>query len=55
LRFEEVKNIPLDGYLAMLNIGPLGGQWVTFYVIVFYSIAGKNKWEREIRDNNRGG
>jgi hypothetical protein len=54
LRFEEVKNLPLDGYQAMLNIGPLG-EGVPFYVIVLCSIAKKKNWEWEIRENNRGG
>jgi hypothetical protein len=26
LRVEEVKNIPPDGYRAMLNTRPLGGE-----------------------------
>jgi hypothetical protein len=55
LRVEEVKNLPLDGYRAMLNIEPLGGEGVPFYVIVFCSIAEQNNWEWEIRENNRGG
>jgi hypothetical protein len=35
LRVEEVKTLPLDGYRVMLNIGPLGGERVPFYRIVF--------------------
>jgi hypothetical protein len=27
-KVEEVKNLPLDGYQAMLNTRPLGGEWV---------------------------
>jgi hypothetical protein len=27
--------VPLDGYQAMLNINPLGGEGVSFFVIVF--------------------
>jgi hypothetical protein len=55
LRVEEVKNLPLDGYQAMLNTRPLGGEGVPFYVIVFCSIVEKNNWEWEIREHNRGG
>jgi hypothetical protein len=36
---EEVKNLRLDGNQTMLNIGPLGGEGVPFYDIVFCSIA----------------
>jgi hypothetical protein len=43
LRVEEDKNLPLDGYQAMLNIRPLGGEGVPFYTIVFCSIAEKRK------------
>ena len=28
-------NIPLDGYRAMLNIRPLGGEGIPFFSIVF--------------------
>jgi hypothetical protein len=42
LRVEEVKNLPLDGYRAMLNTGPLGGEGVSFFFIVSCSIAEKN-------------
>jgi hypothetical protein len=55
LRVEEVKNLPLDGYRAMLNIEPLGGEGVPFYVIVFCSIAEQNNWEWEIREHNKEG
>jgi hypothetical protein len=55
LRVEEVKTIPLDGYWAMLNTGMLGGEGIPSYVILFFSIAEKNNWEWEIRENNRGG
>jgi len=55
LRVEEVKNLPLDGYQTMLNIEPLGGQWVPFYVIVFCSIAEHNNWEWEIREHKKRG
>ena len=51
---EEVKNLPLDGYRSVLNIGPLGGEGVPFYVIVFCSITKKNNWEYEIRYHNIG-
>jgi hypothetical protein len=39
----------------MLNIEPLGGLGVPFYVIVFFSIAEKKIWEWEIRENSKGG
>ena len=42
LRVEEVKTINLDDYRAMLNTGPLGGEGVSFYVIVFCSITERN-------------
>ena len=54
LRVEEVKNLSLDGYLAMLNTKPLGGEGVPFYAIVFCSIKEKKNWGWEIRENNRG-
>jgi hypothetical protein len=38
----------------MLNIGPLGGEGVPFYVIVFSSISKKRYWDWEIRENNIG-
>jgi hypothetical protein len=50
LRVEEVKNLPLDGYWAMLNTMPLEGEWVPFYVIVFFlelrRIVGSEKLQR---------
>jgi hypothetical protein len=49
---EEVKNLPKDGYRAILNIGPLGGEGVPFYVIVFCSIIERNNWEWEIREHS---
>jgi hypothetical protein len=42
LKVEGVINLPLDGYRAMLNIGPLGGEGVPFDTIVFCSIAEQN-------------
>jgi hypothetical protein len=42
---EEVKNLPLYGYRAILNTGPLGGEGVPFYAIVFFSIAEQRNWE----------
>jgi hypothetical protein len=39
LRVEEVKDLFLDGYRAMLNIEPLGGEGVPFFCIVYCSIA----------------
>jgi hypothetical protein len=41
-RVEEVKNLPLYGYQAMLNIGPPGGEGVPLFLIVSCSI-GKTK------------
>jgi hypothetical protein len=41
-RVEEIKNLPSDGYQAMLNTGPLGGEWVAFFCIVSYSMAKQN-------------
>jgi hypothetical protein len=35
LRVEEFKNLSLDVYQAMLNTGPLGGEGVPFFSIVF--------------------
>ena len=55
LRVEEVKTLPLYGYHSMLNIGPLGGEGVPFYVIVFCSIVEQNNWEWKIREHNIGG
>jgi hypothetical protein len=53
-RVEEVKNLTLDDYQAMLNIRPLEGEGVMFYVIIFCSRAKKNNWEWKIRDHNKG-
>jgi hypothetical protein len=54
LRVEDVKNLPLDGYRATLNMRLLGEEWVPLYAIVCFSIAKKNNWEWEIRENNEG-
>jgi hypothetical protein len=35
LRVEEVKTLLLDGYWSMLNTGPVGGEGVPFFSIVF--------------------
>ena len=35
LRVKEFKTLPLDGYRAMLNTGPLGGEGVPLFSIVF--------------------
>jgi hypothetical protein len=48
LRVEEVKTLILDKYQDMLHTGPLGGEGVLFYVIVFCFIVEKNIWEWEI-------
>jgi hypothetical protein len=50
LRVEEVKNLPLDGYRAMLNTRPLGGEGVAFYVIVFFSIADPNFFDNDMEE-----
>jgi hypothetical protein len=42
LRVEKVKNIPLDGYRAMVNTRTLGGEGVPFVFVVSYSITKKN-------------
>jgi hypothetical protein len=55
LRVEGAKNLNLDGYWVMLNIGPLGEEGIPFYVIVFCSITEQNNCEWEIREHNRGG
>jgi hypothetical protein len=47
LRVEKFKTLPLYGYQDMFNTGPLGGEGVPFYAIVFCSIAEKNNWEWE--------
>jgi hypothetical protein len=36
LRVEEVKTLPIDGYQAMLNTGPLGGEGVPLFSIIFF-------------------
>jgi len=36
---EEVRNLPLYGYEAMLNIRPLGGEGVPLFFILSCSIA----------------
>jgi hypothetical protein len=41
LRFEEVKNLPVDGYQTMLNISPLG-EGVPLFCILSCSVAEKN-------------
>ena len=59
MQFQEYsrrfKTLPLDGYQAMLNIEPIGGERVPFYVIVFCSIEEKNNRDWEIREHNIGG
>jgi hypothetical protein len=35
LRVDEFKTLPLDDYRAMLNTGPLGGEGVPLFNIVF--------------------
>jgi hypothetical protein len=32
---EEVKTLPIDGYRAMLNTEPLGGEGVPLFSIIF--------------------
>jgi len=54
-RVGEVKSLPLDGYWAMLNTGPLGGEAVSFYVIVFCSITKHKNLVWVITDYNIGG
>jgi hypothetical protein len=34
-RVVEVKTLPLDGYRAMLNNKPLGGEGVALFSMVF--------------------
>jgi hypothetical protein len=37
----------------MLNIKPLGGEAVPFYIIIYFSIAKKNNSEWEIREHKK--
>jgi hypothetical protein len=54
MRVEEFKTLTLDDYQAMLNIEPLGGEGVPFYVIEFCSIVEKKNGSGKIREHNRG-
>jgi hypothetical protein len=55
LRVEEIENLPLDGYKAMLNTILLGGEGIPLYTILFCSIVEKKNCEWKIREHNRWG
>jgi hypothetical protein len=44
-QLREFKNLPLDGYRAMLNTGPLGGEGILLFCIVSCSVVEQKIWE----------